>query len=364
MFGQKVVPSRLGGIEVVVKNLAVRMAKKNNEVVLYNRSMPGNQMKKDNLLLNLKIKEVPTINKKGLSALSASFFASVFSSFGKFDVVHIHAEGPALFSWIPKVIGRKKVIVTIHGLDWKRDKWKGGIGSKLIKQGERIAVKFADHIIVLNEQTKQYFMQEYNRDTTVIPNGVNKAIPKEAKIINKKWGLNKDNYLLYLGRIVPEKGLENLIRAFKQTNTSKKLVIAGGASDTNSFLTKMKKLSKNDNRIIFTGPVDGNILEELYSNSYIYILPSRLEGMPLTVLEAMSFGNCVLTSDIPECKDVVKDKGFMFKTDDIDDLKIKINYLLNNYNEVARYRSKAMNYVKSEFNWDEITNKTLSLYRR
>ena len=188
--------------------------------------------------------------------------------------------------WLPKLFG-KKVIVTVHGLDHQRAKW-GKFASWYIRSGEKNAVRFADEIIVLSKGVQDYFQNTYGRTTRFIPNGVNKAKLRKARQITEKWGLTKDSYILYLGRIVPEKGERYLIEAFKQTKTDKKLVIAGGSSDTQAFMDELKSLAKDDDRINFTGFVQGEILEELYSNPYIYTLPSDLEGMPLSLLEAMT----------------------------------------------------------------------------
>ena len=223
-------------------------------------------------------------------------------------MVHIHAEGPAFFCWIPKLFG-KRVISTIHGLDWAREKWKFGVGSKFIRQGEKNAVKYADEIIVLSKDVQKYFLETYGRETHFIPNGVNRPEVREAKLITDHFGLEKDSYILFLGRLVPEKGIRYLVEAFKNVKTDKKLVIAGGSSDTDSFMEELKELAKGDDRILFTGFVQGAMLDELYSNAYIYTLPSDLEGMPLSLLEAMSYGNCCLVSDIPECAEVVEDKA-------------------------------------------------------
>ena len=149
--------------------------------------------------------------------------------------------------------------------------------------------------------------------THFIPNGVNRPAIKNAEIITEKYGLTKDSYFLFLGRLVPEKGIRYLIEAFKDVKTDKKLVIAGGSSDTDSFMKELNELARDDERIIFTGFVQGRMLDELYSNAYIYTLPSDLEGMPLSLLEAMSYGNCCLVSDIPECAEVVEDKALVFK---------------------------------------------------
>lgn len=315
MFGQKRL-SREGGIEIVVKELCTRMAKNGYTVTCYNRSghhVSGAEYDKKTEYEGINQKCVPTIEKKGLAAVSSSFFAALYSAFGKYNVVHIHAEGPAFFSWLPKLLG-KRVIVTVHGLDWQREKWKSGFGSKFIKQGEKNAVKYADEIIVLSKGVHDYFRNQYGRETRFIPNGVNRPEIRKAELITDKFGLTKDSYILFLGRLVPEKGIRYLVEAFKNVKTEKKLVIAGGSSDTDSFMKELKELAKDDKRIIFTGFVQGQMLEELYSNAYIYTLPSDLEGMPLSLLEAMSYGNCCLVSDIQECTEVVEDKALIFKS--------------------------------------------------
>ena len=173
-------------------------------------------------------------------------------------------------------------------------------------------------------------MDTYGRKTVFIPNGVNRLILRSPQLIKEKLGLEKDEYILFLGRLVPEKGITYLIEAFKGVTTDKKLVIAGGSSDTDEFMQELKKLAEGDDRIVFTGFVQGQMLEELYSNAYVYTLPSDLEGMPLSLLEAMSYGNCCLTSDIAECAEVVEDKALVFKKSDVSDLKQKLQYACDN----------------------------------
>lgn len=367
MFGQKRL-SREGGIEIVVKELSTRMVENGHEVTCYNRSghhVSGNEFddtyKKD--YLGIKQKFVPTIEKKGLAAVSASFFAALCSAFGRYDVVHIHAEGPAFFCWIPKLLG-KKVIVTVHGIDWQREKWKSGFGSKFIRQGEKNAVKYADEIIVLSKGVQTYFEDTYGRKTRFIPNGVTRPKIRQAENINDKFGLTKDSYILFLGRLVPEKGIRYLIEAFKNVQTDKKLVIAGGSSDTDEFTDELKELAKGDERILFTGFVQGGELEELYSNAYIYTLPSDLEGMPLSLLEAMSYGNCCLVSDIDECTEVVEDKAVIFKKSDVNDLKKMLQELCVQSDEVEMLKKQATEFICNKYNWDEIVQATLKLYRR
>lgn len=367
MLGHKRIPSREGGIEIVVEELAARMAKKSHSVTCYNRkghNVAGSEFDGTKLKTykGVTLQEVFTIDKRGLAAMTASVSASLRAALGNYDVVHIHAEGPAFMCWLPKLFG-KKVIVTVHGLDHQRAKW-GKFASWYIRSGEKNAVRFADEIIVLSKGVQDYFQNTYGRTTRFIPNGVNKAKLRKARQITEKWGLTKDSYILYLGRIVPEKGERYLIEAFKQTKTDKKLVIAGGSSDTQAFMDELKSLAKDDDRIIFTGFVQGEILEELYSNPYIYTLPSDLEGMPLSLLEAMSYGNCCLTSDIPECAEVVEDKALLFRKSDVSDLKTKLQNACDHPEMVETYKAQAEEFICRKYNWDDVVEKTLKLYQR
>ena len=363
MLGHKRVPSREGGVEIVVEELAKRMVKLGNEVTVFNRRghhVSGKKFdsQKVNNYKGILIQTVPTLNIKGLAALTSSFFAIISATIKKFDVIHIHAEGPAFFCWIPKIL-KKKVIVTIHGLDWQRAKW-GCVASYVIRKGEKNAVKYADEIIVLSRNVQKYFKEVYGRKTKFIPNGVTKPVIKENKEIFDRWGLKKDEYVLFLGRIVPEKGVEYLIKAWKNIKTSKKLVIAGGSSDTDEFVGKLKE--KSDDTIIYTGFIQGRQLEELYSNAYLYVLPSDVEGMPLSLLEAMSYGNCCLVSSIPECTEVVEDKAVIFKKSSVKDLEEKIQMLIDNPKIVKQHKATASAFICKKYNWEKIVKKTLSLY--
>ena len=366
MLGQKHVPSREGGVEIVVEELSTRMVQRGHDVTCYNRKghhISGKEFdsKKLREYKGVKLKSVFTINRKGLAAMTSSLFASIKVALGRYDVVHYHAEGPCGMLWIPRLFG-KRCIATIHGIDWQRAKWNG-FATKYIRFGERIAAKCADEIIVLSRHVQDYFYETYNRKTVFIPNGVNKPEKKEADLIKDRWGLEKDDYILFLGRLVPEKGITYLLKAFRGGHTDKKLVISGGSSDTEDFERELRKLAEDDERIIFTGFTEGQELEELYSNAYIYVLPSDLEGMPLSLLEAMSYGNCCLTSDIPECTEVVEDKAVIFKKGDIEDLSAKLQYLSDNPDIVQRYKEMASDFICNKYNWEDIVDKTLELYK-
>ena len=362
MLGHKHMLSREGGIEIVVNELATRMAARGHQVTCYDRNthhVSGGEVEKAKEYRGVKIIPVWTIEKKGLAAMTSSLSAAWKATWGKYDVVHIHAEGPAAMSWLPKIRG-KSVVVTVHGLDWARAKW-GGFATKYIKWGEKQAVKHADEIIVLSRGVQEYFQKTYGRKTVFIPNGVNMPEPKHADEIKKLWGLEKDSYVLFLGRIVPEKGLRYLVEAWKGIKTDKKLVIAGGSSDTEAFMNELKQMSPEN--AVFTGFQQGRVLEELYSNAYIYCLPSDLEGMPLSLLEAMSYGNCCLVSDIAECAEVVEDKAAVFPKGNVNELRRVLQQLLDDPKTVGKYKVRAADFICQKYNWDDVVDKTLEIYR-
>ena len=368
MIGHKRIPSREGGVEVVVEELATRMSKLGHDVTCYNRGgkhvMDKNQKIKElKEYKGVKLKKVLTIDKKGLAAMTSSFFGAWRILFSRAEVVHFHAEGPCAMIPIIKFLSKKRIVVTIHGLDWDRAKW-GGFATKYIKFGEKMAAKYADEIIVLSANVQKYFKDTYGRKTRFIPNGVCKPEILKPSIIKDKYKLKKDSYILFLGRIVPEKGIHYLIDAYNELVTDKKLVIAGGASDTNTYYAELKEKTKGNKNIIFTGFVQGKELDELYSNSYIYCLPSDLEGMPLSLLEAMSYNNCCLTSDIDECAEVLEDKGITFKKSSVKDLIKKLQDLCDKPEKVNKYKCDAQDYILKRYNWDDITNKTLKLYEK
>lgn len=367
MLGHKRVPSREGGVEIVVEELSTRMAAQGYGVTCFNRAghhVSGKEFDSGTLkkYQGVRLVTVPTLDKKGLAALTSSFFAALYAAFGKYDVVHFHAEGPCAMLWLPKLFG-KRCVATIHGLDWQREKWQNGFASKYIRFGEKVAAKYADEIIVLSRGVQEYFRQTYGRETEFIPNGVNRPEIRRAELIKKEFGLDKDGYILFLGRIVPEKGLRYLIKAYKELKTDKKLVIAGGSSDTDDFMEEIRQLSQANERIIFTGFVAGQALEELYSNAYVYVLPSDLEGMPLSLLEAMSYGNCCVASDILECAEVVEDKAVTFRKGDVQDLREKLQCLCDDPQKVEQYRTGAADFICHKYNWEEVTSKTLALYK-
>jgi len=365
MIGHKRIPSREGGVEIVVKELSTRMVKLGHEVHAYNRRgshVSGRQFVESigKNYEGVRILSIPTFENGKLNAIVYSFFATIRAMFGGYDVIHFHAEGPCIMMGLPRLFG-KRVIATIHGLDWQRAKW-GNFASRMLKKGEKTAVKYADEIIVLSSNMKQYFMDTYGRETVFIPNGISKPEIVSDECIQDKWGLKKDEYILFLARIVPEKGAHYLIEAFKQIETNKKLVIAGGSSHSAEYYESLKKMAEGDERIVFTDFVGGVPLESLFSNAYLFVLPSDIEGMALGVLEAMSYGNACLVSDIPENTEVVHNYAEWFEHGNVAILKEKIEYLLSDIEKVNKYKKEAADYICNSFDWDTIVDRTLDVY--
>ena len=366
MLGHKRIPSREGGIEVVVEELATRMVAAGHHVTSLNRAgkhVSGKEYGTEKLASyqGVKIKTVPAIDKRGLAAMTASVTGALVAAFGSYDVVHFHAEGPCAMLWLPKLFG-KRCIATIHGLDHMRTKW-GRFAKSYILLGEKCAAKYADEIIVLSDGVRQYFRDTYGRETVLIPNGVNLPQKREAGTITEQFSLKKEDYILFLGRLVPEKGVSYLIDAFRNVKTDKKLVIAGGSSDTEGYALQLQELAEADDRVIFTGFVHGQMLEELYSNAYLYVLPSDLEGMPLSLLEAMSYGNCCVTSDIEECAAVTGDHGLTFPKGDVAALRKLLRELCDDPARVRMYQKTAAEYITGKYSWNDVVTRTLELYQ-
>ena len=264
--------------------------------------------------------------------------------------------------WLPKLFGIHTV-ATIHGLDSQRSKW-GGFASKYLQFGEKMAAKYADELIVLSEGNRKYFKDMYGRNATLIPNGVEKPELREAKLILERYGLKKRSYILFLARIVPEKGLHYLIEAFKDIETDKKLCIVGGTSHSGEYVEQVVKMAEDDPRIMFLGFQQGAALEELFSNAYLYVLPSDVEGMPISLLEAMSYGNCCVVSDIVENADVVEDKGVTFEKSNVKSLEKELKNLLEDERIVNMLKAESREFITRKYNWDEVVEKTIQLYEK
>ena len=367
MIGHKFIPSRDGGVEVVVSNLAPHLAKIGYDVTCFNRTNKQFKKQKKSAPLPRDYEGVhliwtPTVDRRGLAAMSSSLIATVMAAFRRFDLIHFHTEGPCFLCWLPRLLG-KKIVVTIHGLDHQRQKW-GKFASAYIMLGEKAAVRYAHRIIVLSKGVQTYFRERYGRETVLIPNGIDPAESRPASGITKQFGLSSRDYILFLGRLVPEKGIHYLIEAYQKLKTDKKLVIAGGTSDTDDYVKHLYEMAGDSPSIIFTGFLQGPLLEELYSNAYLYVLPSEHEGMPLSLLEAMNFGCCCVTSDIRECTDITDGCGFTFPRGNAEALRETLQDLCDRPDQAEAHRSEARKVISSRYTWKDITEQTDKLYRK
>lgn len=366
MIGHKVVPSRRGGIERVLTTLCPILVQMGAEVTCYNRSSDRVENEyvgtvKNGEYLGVKIKKAWTVNFKGLAAMIASFTAAFSAAFGNYDVVHFHAEGPCAALWIPKLFG-KKCVATVHGLDWQREKWGKGFASKYIKFGEKVLAKYADEVIVLSQSAADYFKETYGRDTVIIHNGIEKPALREPNLIREKFGLEKEEYICLVSRLTAEKGVHYLIDAYQKISTSKKLVIAGDTSDTDDYVKMLKEKAAGNENILFTGFVSGDLLDELYSNAYLMVLPSDLEGMSLCLLESLAYRNALLCSDIPENKSVAEDRAVYFEKGSVDSLAEKLSLLASDPDYTASLRDGADEFILAKYNWYDIAKETCDVY--
>ena len=367
MVGHKVVPSRRGGIELVLTSMCPLLVQAGVEVTCFNRSSDQVENEYVGTVENgtyhgVKLKNAWTVKGRGLSAMVASFTAAIAAAFGPYDVVHFHAEGPCAAMWIPKLFG-KRCIATVHGLDWQREKWGHGFASKYIRFGEKVMVKYADQIIVLSKSAHAYFKDTYNRDTVIIHNGIDRPTKKAAQLITQKYGLAGGDYICIVSRLTAEKGIHYLIDAYNRINTDKKLVIAGDTSDTDDYVALLKQKAEGNPNIIFTGFVTGDVLTELYSNAYLATLPSDIEGMSLSLLEALAYGNAVLCSDIPENTLVTEDKAIHFRKSDVDDLTEKLQMLCDDEPFVTNFKRGVDEFILAKYNWKTIADTTAELYK-
>ena len=368
MIGHKVIPSRRGGIENVLTTLCPLLVQSGAEVTCYNRTSDKVENEyvgtvENNKYRDVTLKKAWTVNARGVSAMIASFTAAISAAFGRYDVVHFHAEGPCAAMWIPKMFG-KRCVATVHGLDWQREKWGKGFASKYIKFGERVMVKYADEIIVLSESARVYFEETYNRKTILIHNGIERPVKKSADRITEQYGLSKGEYICMVSRLTAEKGVHYLINAYNCIQTDKKLVIAGDTSDTDDYVAMLKQKAAGNPNIIFTGFISGDVLTEIYSNAYLVALPSDIEGMSLSLLEALAYGNAVLCSDIPENTLVTENKALHFQKSNVEDLAQKLQKMCDDEAFVNDLKAGVDEFILNKYNWNDIASATCDLYQK
>lgn len=351
--GQKGVPTLFGGVEKHVEELGSRLVERGHEVIVYTGKSYNDF---NGYYKGMRIISIPCIASKNLEMPSRTS-ASLLHLFGKdVDVVHIHNVESAVLWFIPRM--HAKVAVTSHGQGYRREKFSPMV-KRLLKFTERVFAYVPVTKIAVSKTLQRYYLEQYGCETVYIPNGV--VIRESRDRTNmEKFGLEKDGYILFVGRIIPTKGCNFLIEAFKKITTDKKLVIVGGSAFTDTYLNKLKQ-SANKNTI-FLGYKYGDELYTLYCNAYCCVVPSEIEGLAVTLLEAMSFGKCVIYSDIPENVEVAEGVGISFRNRNIDDLASKLQLALTHQNLCAELGEKAKERVKNDYNWEKIVDQTEEIY--
>ncbi len=370
MIGQKSIPARFGGIETHVDQLATRLAARGHEVSVFCRERfrptPEEIGKTDGFRRTadgLSYKDVrllyrPSVNTKHLDAATHAFLCAAEAGLRKsFDIVHFHGIGPSAFVPLSRA-GGHAVVTTVHALDWRQVKW-GKWAKRIILKGEDTGIRSSDGVIAVSKVIAHYVEKRYGVVPRHIPNGATILPPRPVDAI-RRWGLEGNDYVLTVGRIIPDKGLHWLIEAFAGISTPLRLVIVGSESPLTGYSRRLQGMA--DGRVIFTGDLYGEDLEELYSNCRLYVLASEVEGLPITVCEAMAFGRCALLSDIPENAEVGGDAAVYFRTGDVRNLRDAIDSVLASDSEIAARGEAGRQRVEILFNWDRLVESLEAFY--
>ena len=355
-IGGRGLVSKYSGIESYYEQAGHELARLGHEVTVYCRSYFTPPINTHN---GMRVRRLPTIRSKHLETFVHTLLSTAHAMMSDYDVVHYHCLGPALFSFLPRLAG-KKTVVTVQGLDWERAKW-GRIASRVLRWGEAAAVSAPDATMVVSRTLQQHYRQQYNRDTIYIPNGATLA-PRRLPRQLIEWDLLADNYVLYLGRFSPEKNCHLLIGAFENLHTSMKLVLAGGSSHSDHYAKRLRH--HESGQIRFLPWVSGSNLEEIVSNAALFVLPSEIEGLSLALLDAMAAGVCVLASDIPENNEVVEGAGFTFRSGDQADLERMLDLLLRNPELRRQAAARERERIQSEYLWPAIARSIERAYYR
>ena len=355
MIGSRGIPTAYSGIETALGELCPRLVARGLRVRVYGRvayRLPPSY-------LGVEVLRLPSWKTKHLDTLSHVAVSLLHALGSDFEIIHFHALGPTLLAWLPRLC-RRKVVATVQGLDWQRAKW-GRVARRVLQMAEATSVRFPHRTIVVSQTLKQHYETRYRVPVEYIPNGVSLPELHSPRLITQAFGLRGADYILFTGRLVPEKRCHDLIQAFGRLRSDLALVIAGEGSHTEAYVARLK--AEASSRVIFSGHVTGELLAELYSNAYLYVLPSELEGLSLSLLEAMSYARCAVVSDIPENLEVVRDAGASFPVRDRDQLAKVLQELIADPERVSAYGRLARERVAKEYGWESIAERTEQVYR-
>ena len=355
-IGGRGLVSKYSGIESYYEQVGLELARLGHQVTVYCRDYFTPPI---NTYNGMRVRRLPTIRTKHLETLVHTFLSTLRVMASDNDVVHYHCLGPALFSFLPRLAG-KKTVVTIQGLDWQRAKW-GHIASAVLRCGERAAVGFPNATMVVSQTLQKYYRGRYRRETIYVPNGAN-TIQRHAPQYLRGQDLLPDNYVLFLGRLSPEKNCHLLIEAFEKVRTEMRLVLAGGSSHTDSYVTDLRAHASD--RIRFLPWVSGRDLEQLLASAALFVLPSAMEGLSLALLDAMAAGVCVLTSDIPENREVVDGAGFTFRSGDARELERMLDVLIRNPELRRQAGIRERDRIQKQYLWPEIALSIENVYHK
>jgi glycosyltransferase involved in cell wall biosynthesis len=353
-IGGRGVISKYSGIETYYEEVGKRLAQMGHEVTVYCRNHFTPALAAHN---GMRLVRLPTIRSKHLETVIHTLLSTVHALTQRYDVVHYHALGPALFSFIPRLLG-KKTAVTVQGLDWQRKKW-GRLASAVLRLGERASVQLPNGTMVVSQALQRRYREIHGIESFYVPNG---GVLRERSAPRKilEWGLEPEKYVLFLGRFSPEKGCHLLVEAFEQIETDVKLVLAGASSYCDEYSRELRTHASE--RIHILDWVSGETLDELLTNAMIFVLPSDLEGLSLALLDAMGAGLCVLTSDVPENREVVDGAGFTFRRGSAADLADRLRFLIANpaVREAAGRMAKKR--IEEQYQWQKVADDIEKVY--
>ncbi|RCK76508.1 MAG: Alpha-D-GlcNAc alpha-1,2-L-rhamnosyltransferase [Ignavibacteriae bacterium] len=339
----------------MLTELAPRLVNSGYDVTVYVRN-PYTGGKKGQWEYNgVKLISLPCIRNKYLETPIFTFVALFHSLKYNFDVYYFHAVVTGMFIPFARLFG-KRVLLQTHGLDWKREKW-GIISKAIIKLSTFLGIKFANIVTSVSLEEVNYFSERYRKLIYHTPNGI--SMPETVTMTDeiKKFNIEADRYILFLSRLVPEKGCHFLIEAYNklENNLKKKykLVIAGDTQYKDKYYYSLK--SNESENIIFTGFAVGELKRQLLSHAAVFVQPSTMEGMPLAVLEAMAYGLPVIGSDIQEISDIIVDKSLLFKSGNTADLTEKLNLVLTNQSFYKSLAELKKSEVINKYDWNSIT---------
>ena len=359
-LGSRGIPARYSGFETLYEQLAVRLVQRGHQVSVYNRSHFIRDVKGE--YKGARLISLPSISTKHLDTITHTALSSCHALFQGYDIAYYCIVGNSPLVWLPRMVGAK-TLLNVDGEDWAREKWSG-FARWYQRWCEKVATRTATKIVADARVIQRRYREVYNTESVFVPYGAN-VCPQEEVAALAQWGLESREYILYVGRFVPENCIDLLIRAFKGVRTEMKLVLIGDAPHSEGYKQELYKAAEGDSRIIFTGYAFGKVYAQLSSHAYLYVQPSAINGTRPALLDQLGFGNGVLVRDTLANSEVVGDCGARFSNDQPErHLQEKLQTLIDDPAEVDRLRQKATSRINQYYNWEWITDCYEDLFAR